>query len=43
MGDSFGNIFLIATVLVGCCFVPALFLPRKPAQQTVDQAAVLVA
>ena len=30
MGQSFGDVFLVATVLVGLCLVPAFFLPRKP-------------
>ena len=30
MGEAFGDVFLVATVLVGLCLVPAFFLPRKP-------------
>jgi hypothetical protein len=41
MGESFGRIFLVATVLVGCCLIPAFFLPRKPAERTVDPVAVM--
>jgi EmrB/QacA subfamily drug resistance transporter len=41
MGNSFGQVFLVSTVLVGCCLIPALFLPRKPADRSLDQAAVL--
>jgi EmrB/QacA subfamily drug resistance transporter len=29
MGDAYSEVFVIATVLVGCCLVPALFLPRR--------------
>ncbi|HEX7738843.1 MAG TPA: DHA2 family efflux MFS transporter permease subunit [Marmoricola sp.] len=28
MGHSFASVFVIATILVACCFIPALFLPR---------------
>jgi MFS family permease len=41
MGNSFGQVFLVSTVLVGCCLIPALFLPRTPADRSVDQAAVM--
>jgi EmrB/QacA subfamily drug resistance transporter len=40
-GTAFGHVFLIATVLVACCIVPALFLPRRPAAQPVDPTAVV--
>jgi len=43
MGLAFGDAFLVATVLVGLCLVPAFFLPRKPAEKPVDAAAVMVA
>ena len=43
MGASFGHIFVISTLLVGCCLIPAFFLPRKPADRPVDQAPVLSA
>ena len=29
MADSFATVFIVATVLVACCLVPAAFLPRK--------------
>src|SRR5699024_10257110 len=29
MGTSFGNTFIVATVLIACALVPAFFLPRK--------------
>ncbi len=38
MGMSFGNVFIVATVLVGCCLIPAFFVSRKPAAKTVDPA-----
>jgi MFS family permease len=28
MGHSFASVFVIATILVACCFIPAFFLPR---------------
>jgi hypothetical protein len=41
MGQSFGGVFLVATVLVGLCLVPAFFLPRKPPEHHVDPAAMI--
>jgi EmrB/QacA subfamily drug resistance transporter len=41
MGESFGDVFLVATVLVGLCLVPAFFLPRKPMESQVDPAAMV--
>ena len=29
MADSFAEVFIVATVLVGCCLIPAAFLPRR--------------
>jgi EmrB/QacA subfamily drug resistance transporter len=43
MGTAFGECYLVATVLVGLCLIPAFFLPRKPIEHQVDAAAVLVA
>ncbi len=43
MGTSFGRVFLVASVLVACCLVPALFLPRHPSEKPADQPAVPVA
>jgi hypothetical protein len=43
MGMSFGQVFLVSTVLVGCCLIPAFFLPRRPAQTPVDPAALVSA
>jgi EmrB/QacA subfamily drug resistance transporter len=37
MGTSFGNVFIVSTVLVGCCLFPALFLRRKPAEKTTGE------
>jgi EmrB/QacA subfamily drug resistance transporter len=43
MGQSFGGVFLVATVLVGLCLVPSFFLPRKPPEHHVDPAQAMVA
>jgi MFS family permease len=43
MGTSFGQVFLVSTVLVGCCLIPAFFLPRRPAETPVDPAALVSA
>ena len=29
LADAFGTVFIVATVLVACCLIPAAFLPRK--------------
>jgi hypothetical protein len=29
LADSFATVFIVATVLVACCLVPAAFLPRR--------------
>jgi MFS family permease len=42
MGQSFGQVFLVAAILVALCFIPAFFLPRKPADKPVDQSAMMV-
>ena len=41
MGNAFGNVFVVSTVLVGCCLIPAFFLPRKPADAVVDQSVMI--
>jgi MFS family permease len=43
MGSSFGQVFLVSTVLVGCCLIPAFFLPRRPAEAPVDPVAMVTA
>lgn len=32
MGDAFAGVFVIATILVACCFIPAFFLPRTKSE-----------
>ena len=29
LADSFATVFIVATVLVACCLIPAFFLPRR--------------
>ena len=41
MADAFAFVFVVATVLVGLCLVPAFFLPRRRPERTVDPAAVM--
>ncbi len=42
MADAFGNVFVVATVLVALCLVPALLLPRrKPAATAPGEAAAV--
>lgn len=41
MGDAFANVYLVAAVLVGCCIIPALFLPRSKAEKSAEQPVVL--
>jgi EmrB/QacA subfamily drug resistance transporter len=40
LGDVYAQVFVVATVLVGLCLVPALFLPRRK-QQPVDPTAMI--
>ncbi|MEO5662136.1 MAG: DHA2 family efflux MFS transporter permease subunit [Nocardioides sp.] len=40
MADSFATVFIVATVLVACCLIPAAFLPRKKVAP-VDPAAMM--
>ena len=41
MADSFATVFVVATILVACCLIPAFFLPRKPAEKPVDPTAMM--
>jgi hypothetical protein len=29
LADAFATVFIVATILVACCLVPAAFLPRR--------------
>jgi EmrB/QacA subfamily drug resistance transporter len=39
-GEAFGSVFLVGTILVGLCFIPALFLPRHKVAP-IDPAAMM--
>ncbi|MCW2866421.1 MAG: drug resistance transporter, EmrB/QacA subfamily, partial [Marmoricola sp.] len=41
MADSFGFVFLVATVLVACCLVPAYFLPRRKVERELDPTVMV--
>ncbi|MGD9960649.1 DHA2 family efflux MFS transporter permease subunit [Nocardioides sp.] len=41
MADAFAFVFVVATILVACCLIPAYFLPRRPLAKTIDPAAML--
>ena len=36
MADAFSSVFVVATVLVACCLIPAAFLPRSKPKKAVD-------
>ena len=40
LADSFATVFIVATILVACCLIPAAFLPRKKVAP-VDPTAML--
>jgi len=37
--DAFGNTFLVGTILIALCIIPALFLPRRKAELSEEQKA----
>jgi EmrB/QacA subfamily drug resistance transporter len=41
MGSAFGHVFVIAAILLACCFIPAFFLPRKPSETPTDPSATM--
>jgi hypothetical protein len=41
MADAFSHVFVVATVLVACCLIPAFFLPRRKADKPVDQSVLV--
>ena len=41
MADAFALTFTVGAILVGCCLIPAFFLPRKPAEKPVDQSVLV--
>ena len=36
MASGFATVFVVATILVALCMIPAFFLPRRPAEKPVD-------
>jgi EmrB/QacA subfamily drug resistance transporter len=42
MADAFGGVFVVATVLVALCLVPALMLPRTRAKRAADSSAPVI-
>jgi MFS family permease len=41
MADAFSTVFVVATILVALCLIPAFFLPRKKAERVVDPVAMV--
>jgi hypothetical protein len=41
MAGSYAHVYLVATILLAFCLVPALFLPRSKPAHTVDPAAMV--
>ena len=41
MADAFATVFVVGTILVGCCLIPAYFLPRTPPAEPVDPTAMV--
>jgi hypothetical protein len=41
LGEAYAGVFVVATILVGLCLVPAFLLPRKPPEQPVDPSAMM--
>ena len=41
MGDAYASVFVVATILVAACLIPAFMLPRTKPKAPVDQVAVM--
>jgi EmrB/QacA subfamily drug resistance transporter len=41
LADSFATVFIVATILVACCLIPAFLLPRKKVEHQVDPTAMV--
>ena len=40
MGDAYAGVFVVATILVAACLIPAFLLPRsKPAARSTRQSS----
>jgi hypothetical protein len=42
MSSAFATVFLVATVLVALCLVPAFLLPRRKPAQTMEPTAAMM-
>ena len=41
LATSYAHVFLVATVMLACCLIPAMFLPRKKTAKSVDPAVLV--
>ena len=41
MADAFSFVFVVATILVACCLIPASFLPRRKIDHQIDPTAMV--
>ncbi len=41
MADAFSEVFIVATILVACCLIPAAFLPRSKPKKPVDPTVLV--
>lgn len=41
MGDAFASVFVVATILVACCLIPALLLPRSKPETPTEPAMAI--
>ena len=41
MADAFSSVFVVATILVACCLIPAAFLPRSKPRKPVDPTVLV--
>jgi len=41
LGSAYAAVFTVATILVACCLIPALLLPRKKAETPTDPALAM--
>jgi EmrB/QacA subfamily drug resistance transporter len=40
LATSYAHVFLVATVMLACCLIPAMFLPRRKTARSVDPAVL---
>ncbi len=41
MGDAFATVFVVATLLIACCLIPAAFLPRRKLDAPTDPTVAM--